>query len=212
MTEIADKTTQRRVFWALLIFALSMLVVFFVVPNFVDVPLRISEKTTLITEPFFPKSQRLDYTTVLLKRFGPYDPHKNGFRMMVQAVGGEPMERATGDLWAGICRQLDLNPHDPPTMPGYAKAWAILEQGESPVKWYIQLDECAKDLWTQVQYPYMNDYLDEISPVLDLLREAVRKEYYFMPQVAHTDESFVLLPCHSSNKSFGDGLLARANR
>jgi hypothetical protein len=212
MTETADKTTQRRVFWALLIFTLSIFVFFFVVPNFVDVPLRISEETTLITEPFFPDSQRLDYVSVLQKRFGPDDPHKNGFRMVVQAVGGEPMERASGYTWESICRQLDLNPLDPPTMPRYSKAWTILEQGESPVKYYIQLEKCATDLWTQEQFPFMNDYLDEVSPVLDLLREAVCKEYYFMPQVTRTDYGYAFLPCHGSNHEFGNGLSARANR
>ncbi|MCL2117639.1 MAG: hypothetical protein FWH27_04330 [Planctomycetaceae bacterium] len=208
----ADLTTQRRLFWALLLFGVTLFVLFFVVPNFLDVPLRVSKETTLITEPFCPNSQRLDYLAVLQERFAPADPHENGFRMVVQAVGSEPMERASGRTWESICQQLDLNPHDPPTMPGYSKAWAILEQGDSPVRGDVQLDACVKDLWTQEQYPDMDEYLDEISPVLDLMREAVRKDFYFMPQVAHVDWNYALLPCHACNRGFGQGLLARAIR
>ena len=207
-----EATTKRWLFWTLLTIGVLSFVLFFVVPNFVDVPLRVSEKTTIITEPFFPNSQRLDYYAALQERFAPPDLHENGFRMIAQAVGGEPMERASGRMWEMICQQLDLNPNDPPTMPGYSNAWAILEQGVPTLQGYKQLDECSKDLWTQEQYPYMDEYLDEISPVLDLLAEAVCKEYYFMPQITGVDRPYTLICCHVSNRDFGQGLLVRANR
>ena len=207
-----EATTKRWLFWTLLTIGVLSFVLFFVVPNFVDVPLHVSEKTTIITEPFYPGSRRLDYYAALLERFAPPDPHENGFRMIAQAVGSEPMERASGRSWEIICQQLDLNPNDPPTMPGYGNATAILEQGDSSAKWYNQLEECAKDTWTQEQYPHMDAYLNEISPVLDLMGEAVRKKFYFMPQVSRADSSYVFLPCHASNKYFGQGLIARTNR
>ena len=207
-----DPKTQRRLFWGLLIFAFSLFVMFCVVPNFVDVPLRVSEETTVITEPFFPGSTRLDYMAVLRQRFGPDDPHENGFRMVVQAVGSEPMERGYGS-WDQICQQLDINFHDPPTMPEYSKSRAILEQDDSTAKYARQyIENCAKDIWTQDQYQYMDEYINEISPVLDLLGEAVRQKSYFVPGVNHDDNDDVLLPCKSCHDSMLQQILIRANR
>ena len=208
-----DPTTQRRLFWTLLVFGVTLLVLFFVVPNFIDVPLRVSEETTLITEPFFPGSRRLDYVAVLQQRFGPADPHDNGFRMVVQALGGEPMERASGRTWESICRQLDLNPSDPPTMPGfYTVSQTILEQGDSPVDWGKQMVDCAANLWSREQYPYMDEYLDEVSPILNLTAEAVRRESYCLPFVSSEYHGHILLPCHQCNRELARRFLVRANR
>jgi hypothetical protein len=215
-----DTPTKRRVFWALLIFGVSMPVIFFAVLNFSDVPLRISEETTIITEPFFPNSQRLDYYAVLQGRFAPADPRKNGFRMVVQAVGSEPFECGRGFAWESICQQLGLNPLDPPTMPEYGKAVAILKQlhNDPSTKYYRQYQEdCAKNLWTPEQYSKMDEFINEISPLLDLLGEAVRKESWFVPGVnpapgINDYGGDVLLPCHGGNWSMLQQLLIRANR
>ena len=115
--EVAPESHKRRVFWGLLVGTILLLVLFFVVPNFVDTPLRISEETTILTEPRTPDGRRIDYLAYLEERFGPKNAAENGFREIAAATGRVPMENISQDYWDELCRKLDIDPFAPPTMP-----------------------------------------------------------------------------------------------
>ena len=115
--EVVSESHKRRVFWGLLIGTILLLVLFFVVPNFVDTPLRISEETTILTEPRTPDGKRIDYLAYLEDRFGPKNAAENGFREIATATGRVPMENIGQDYWDEMCRKLDIDSLTPPTMP-----------------------------------------------------------------------------------------------
>jgi len=99
---------------------------------------------------------------------------------------------------------------------------------DSPFLW--NMDRAAQDLiqtkfermqespWTGEEdlfMPFMELYIWDISPVLDLLGEAVRKEVYFIPMIERKIESEagtisdILLPCIQAQREFSRDLNRR---
>ena len=214
--EVVPESYKRHLFWGLVLTAILMIFLLFIWPNFADIPFYHSEDVAIVTSPNITGTYRIDYLAVIEGPELAKDRHENGFRMVLAAVGSEPTEVSlSSDRWAAICEKLDLDPLAPPTMPFYANAdKRILEQDEkSPnISAHRQIDECLQNLWTDEHYPVMGKYVDEISPLLDLAIEAVRKDFYFVPSLRMRDDSDILLPCVSVNRRIAVDLLVRANR
>lgn len=239
---------RRRVFWGLLFGTALLLTLFFIVPNFVDTPQRISEETTILTEPRTPDGRRIDYLAALEERFAPKNTAGNGFREIAAATGRVPMENISQDYWDEMCRKLDIDSLAPPTMPFVVWAERPLyeaahrESGsEEPFEkspgeiaslppelqnsyyaWNLSNDVLIRqwqekymaEPWSNDDFPELGECIDTLSPSLDLVGQAVRKDVYYIPVVTVRASCMydILLPCVQSQRQFGRYLVIRANR
>ncbi|MCL2710818.1 MAG: DUF2497 domain-containing protein, partial [Planctomycetaceae bacterium] len=161
----------------------------------IPTPMRISEETTRILGPMMPDGKRIDYFRAMEERFYPPElaTDDNGYRLLLQAFGVNAWKRESGDPTMGeilalatasprlqIYEKLGLDPNDEPTTP---------LKIESPRSLLDDFDKfSALPFWILDDYPMLKDWLDENTPGIDVLAEAVRKPVFFIP-IVHADES-----------------------
>jgi hypothetical protein len=155
-------------------------------------PFRISEETTLVTEPLTDDGTRVDYFAALERSLYPPEmkTDDNGYRLIVRALGhdGHRQQDDSDDVVqarvAQVYEKLGLDPAIKPTMtcitPGeYLREYAAAEGLDE--KQAQELD--VHGPWTLDDLPMMEPWLKDVGPVLDLVAEAVRKPAYCLPLV-----------------------------
>lgn len=176
---------------------------------FREVPLKISPQTTFLTEPKTKDGKSIDYFKAIRDRFEPQcelrgKPEQNGFREIVAALGKSPFFDEPDWLWPELCKKLELDPELTPTlqfepvemfvhreyllwldandMLGKA-ADGQLDEDEYPSESGGLLNRLLSRPWTPEQYPFMARWIEENSPILDLIASATEKDYCFLPKI-----------------------------
>lgn len=180
---------------------------------FWEVPLVVSPETTHITSPLMTDG-KIDWFTAIKERFEPKcDPKENGFRMIVEALGKSPYFDEPDWYWPELSKALDLDPNLIPTMKfeppdefmkrefllwsdqNEEQSQKLVDELGSKYSGLINLTDTEKlrnrlinDPWTLEEFPFMKRWVEENAPFLDLVAEAVRKEYYFEPKLRNPHE------------------------
>jgi len=171
-------------------------IVAFVVLVWFNIPtrLRISEETTRVLGPMMADGKRIDYFRAMEERFYPpgIDTEDNGYRLLVQAFGANAWRNetaeptnvavflATDSNWHQIYEKLGLDPNEELTTP---------LRIESPLPLLDEAEKFGEVLfWTFDDYPMLEIWLEENSPGIDVLAEAVRKPVFYIP-IIRKDES-----------------------
>ena len=128
-------------------------------------------------------------------------------------------EAANAEL--GITTPLD-DPERIAAQPeGTPEDWPSLWKVEPEVQPWLQakFEQTQENPWTgedDLFMPFMEQYIWEITPVLDLLGKAVRKEVYYiplLPEIKNKNEAGaildILLPCIQSQREFARDLSRR---
>ena len=189
---------------------------------FREVPLRISPETTYITEPKTADGLCIDYFAAIKNRFEPRSkPEENGFRMVVAALGKSPYFDQPDWYWESLCKELDLDPDLTPTLKfesphEFLKREYLLWLDENESVAFNETVESKPDEptdteklhvrlqlepWTVEEFPFLVRWIEENSPMLDLVAEAVRKELLFLPLI-QAPRSKETLPGHSGYFTF----------
>lgn len=195
---------------------------------FREVPLTVSPQTTYFTEPLTQDGTMVDFYRAIKDRFEPkVDPRQNGFRDIVAALGKPGMMIGSEDHWLELCRELDLDPESQPTLT-YENPYEFLKR--EYLLWLEENDlidtsymsstgdtdssrlgkRMLERPWTAEEIPFMARWIEENSPVLDLLAQSVRKEACFCPRLCDPD-SFGLLSPSEKYRFYHSGIHVHLN-
>lgn len=181
-------------------------------------PLRVSYKTTRVLGPMTSDGKRVDYFLALEEKYYPPEmkTDENGYRMIVRALGCPKREmgkynRKTGKLEfldvdiefhrRQIYEKLGLDPDVPPTLFSEMKEWsnytAVKEEVEKrkkedpelKIEPYDIYNQMLRRPWTLEEFPFMEDWLKESAPAIDLLAEAVRKPAFWVPYTRQDEKT-----------------------
>lgn len=181
---------------------------------FREVPLVVSPETTRIISPLTPDGKQIDWFRAIKERFEPKcDPKENGFRMIVEALGKSPYFDETDWYWPELCKALDLDPNMTPTLKfeppdefmkrefmlwsdqNEEQAQKLVDELNSKYSGTPQSTDTARlkhrltgEPWTLEEFPFMRRWIEENTAFLDLAAEAIRKEFYFEPQLRNPNE------------------------
>ena len=193
----------------------------------------ISRETTYITEPLKSDGKQVDYFAALQKATYPPDiaTENNGFRLLVQHLGPSP--NTSPEHFASLCDQLGLDAKsirpDTTYQDPYEYLGSFCETNTLDQAFLDSLpsDEDSKDdiirllerlgwPWTLDELPMMAQWLEDNSPALDLMSQAVRKPTFYIPLARSTDEERLYvsdLACSERFQMtlFAHGLEARAH-
>ncbi len=171
---------------------------------FREVPLRISPNTTFLTEPKTANGICVDYFAAIKEQFEPKcRPDENGFRLVVQALGKSPYFDEPDWYWESLCKELDLDPNLTPTLKfeapkgffnreylfwldeneGFTSEKAATKKPDDPKDTEIMADSLRNVPWVAEEFPFMQRWVEENSPLLDLVAGALRQKHYFVPML-----------------------------
>lgn len=189
---------------------------------FREVPLIVSSKTTHITSPLIPGGKQIDWLRAIKERFEPKcDPKDNGFRMIVETLGKSPYFDEPDWYWPELCKAFDLDPNMTPIMQFEPpdefikrnfRLWTEENEEQSqklidklnskyPAMSPLATDteklnyRLTSEAWTPDEFPFMKRWIEENIAFLDLVAEAVRKEFYFEPKLRNPHEKPESLDC-----------------
>jgi len=191
-----------------------------------SVPPRISKETTWVTEPRTPDGKWIDYCGAYEQIYYPPEmkTDDNGYRIIARHLGLSKIEMTYLDvktretkpyefdhdaLRAQGYEKLGLDPQNKPDMKlvthydGFFKDYAneIHPDDEGAAgKLVMELnDRVMNSPWTLEEYPMMESWLEQASPVLDMLSEAVAKPAFCVPLIVPEGyESLQLLMINGS--------------
>jgi hypothetical protein len=187
---------------------------------FRDVKPKISKETHYITEPRTADGKRVDYYKAVEELYYPPEMQtdRNGYRMIVRALGPGAMERGTSPKGRrDTYRKLGLPTSFEPTMTFEAPFEFIREyvdkKGLSKEETWEMHEQVTQRRWTLDDLPMMEPWLEENGPFLDLLGQALQKPVFAIPYVRDDDELLfgLLLPHQPKLRSFARALTARAH-
>ena len=193
---------------------------------FRSVPLEISKETTVLTGPLKSDGKQVDYFRAIESEI--YQPDmktdKNGFRMIVRAMGVSPRNASSSDIVWQIYDKLELDPTVRPTVTfqsladflkkysGNSKEEIESEEGQK------KFEELTKKLyrpWTLDTMPMMAEWLTANEPALDLVAKAAQKPTFVIPlarEYENENSFFTKSDAEASRlQAFCQGLAARAN-
>jgi hypothetical protein len=221
---------SRRRFWILAVAGAGLLTFVAAIGIYygyvTDVPLVISRETTHITEPLTADGTKVDYLTAVEQLTYPPEmaTEANGYRLIVEELGVD--SRRSQEEVAEMQEDLGLDLADVQTMsyqsPGdFLQKYAerLQAAGDLPAdtdswKYQRELNDHLDQPWTFDDMPMMEDWLNQNSPALDVVAEAVRKPVFRMPWIESDWEREISRAVNSSERqqmtSFARGFEARA--
>ena len=156
------------------------------VPPKGTVPLRISEATTIVTEPLQPDGESIDFYAVLDQLCSANaDSEENGFREIVKLVGRSIFDISDG-RWIIFCKKLNLNPDDPPQFH-YLRLGDFLKDAvddKSQVRQIYDALYSAFDTPKEVStenLELLKRWSEEMEPAVSAVAEALKKPIYVIP-------------------------------
>lgn len=181
-------------------------------------PLEVSYETTRVLGPMTSDGKRVDYFLALEEKYYPPEmkTDENGYRMIVRALGCPKRERGkfnrkTGEMESldidtelfrrQVYEKLGLDPDVPPALFTEMKEWsnytAVKEEVEKrkkedpelKIEPYDIYNQMLRKPWTLEEFPFMENWLKESAPAIDLLVEAVRKPTFWVPYTRQDEKT-----------------------
>ena len=210
----AGKTSRLRKWGRRLAVLFGLFLIWYVLVGR-GVPPRISHETTWITEPRTADNKWIDYCKAYEQTYYPPEmkTDDNGYRIIARHLGlpeyeltyydFKTKERKSYDLDKAALRtqgyeKLGLPPDNKPDMTLICKEVLLRDyamekypnDNDYEARSNLQ-DELYKQImrkpWTLEEYPMMATWLEQTSPVLDIVGEAVAKPAFFTPLVVPED-------------------------
>ena len=174
-----------------------------------SVPPRISKETTWVTEPRTPDGKWIDYCGAYEQLYYPPEmkTDDNGYRIIARHLGLSKIEFSYLDikaqerkpydfdydaLQAQGYEKLGLDPNSKPDMT-FQNRYTFLRDYAKEIhpnddvavnKLQNELyDQTMRSPWTLEEYPMMEPWLEQNSPVLDMVSEAVAKPTFAVPLI-----------------------------
>ena len=217
-SDIKQEQQQRkgRIFW-LKMAAIPLLIGIVIWVVFCrSVPPSISPETTYITEPRLEKRRGVDYYKAIEQRMHtrPMDSDDNGFRLLAQHL---PLPNLSQEKQYQVYQQLGLSEKTTPDLK-FEEAGGYLYYVIGKEEFWKIESLLYQYPWTLDEYPFMQKWLEDNEAALNLLNEASRKPYFYMPFVkdekASIYEEFINemeYYTHTIMRSYTRALNARAH-
>lgn len=184
---------KRVSFWGVVLFGGT--VIYTQIPIF---PAKITTETYFLTEPRRSDGKGVDYyaawESLTAEQFRK--PEENGFGMLIEALGTplfhetkEGWDELTQNQWEGLCRKFGVNPEGNAPYSDFQPLGDFLQEHftasddsetakNAEGRAYETVEKLQKTPWSDTLEPLAAQWLTDVSPLLDVLGEAVRKPYF----------------------------------
>ncbi len=220
LVETPPRKKKMGCFWRCVILILSCILALYLVIQVLvvwlylfsgPVPLRISPETTFITEPRTADDQWVDYCKAFELKYYPPEmkTDDNGYRLIAEHLGIpayytlRPIENNTKkkkdyvrvespERLAQAYEKLGLDPDHQPILSFEDPIVFIENSGEfEMIDSKTLTEKITRSPWTSEEFPAMQEWLDENSPALELIQQAVRQPEFFIPLVYEEENDAV---------------------
>ena len=164
--------------------------------------LRISQETTVVTEPLLPDGSAIDFFAVL-DQFAAAgaDAENNGFRNIVRLLGRNIYGDISDEKWKILCAKLNLNPDDPPLLH-YIPLFDFLCDAIEKEKEKHLVGISPKEQARQISFSFsfriheeilpehlelLERWITEMEPAISAIAESLRQPIYVIPPTGNFD-------------------------
>ena len=219
---MSEPTKHSRISFTFVVIAMLalMFAAFAIVVNLPGGTLKISKDTTYITGPLKSDGKTIDYLAAAENMY--YTPtmktDENGFRLIVQKLGADAVllsyDSGSPEHTRQMYEKLDLTP--PTEILGkYTDIQKVFQDYAAKTGADItSLQKIFESPWTLEDLSFLEDWLKEADPVLDLVVQAANKNDFCIPLVRETENTqlfAITLQQHLAIRQFTMGLSARAS-
>ena len=161
-------------------------------------PVTISRETTFITEPRTSDGKRIDYLKAFEERAYPqgWNTEQNGYRLIAEKLGvdtmntgyfGNETEERQQLFVKNMYEKLVLS-SPPKKAEEFVEADTLLYKRwkNDPGKYLEFLGKIGHP-WTLETIPELKSWLNDVEPILQIVKEAAEKPVYFIPAVSYKE-------------------------